>query len=202
MPGLTTATLRHNLPRLAAAMETAKDELNTADGKLGDGDIGITMTGGMRSIGEITGDLPDDVGMALLKCAQAFTKISGSSFGTLLATGLMSAAKACKGRTEIPWVEMSGLVAGAVEAMKARGKSDLGAKTVLDPLNAIALATDGLDDPEAILAAAGRAVSDTMDEYRGKVSTLGRARMFGDKSIGLDDPGMLVLARLVEGLKP
>jgi len=201
MPGLTTATLRSALPRLATAMEAAKDELNTADGKLGDGDIGITMTTGMRSIGEGLDDLPEDVGMALLKCAQAFTRVSGSSFGTLLATGLMSAARATKGRTEIPWAEISTLVAGAVEAMKARGKSDLGAKTVLDPLHAVALATDSLDGSQAILTAADRAVSDTMDTYRGKVSQLGRARMYGDKSIGLDDPGMLVLARLVEGLK-
>jgi len=201
MSGFTTANLTSALPRLAAAMEAAKDELNTADGKLGDGDIGITMTTGMRSIGESLDDLPEDVGMALLKCAQAFTKVSGSSFGTLLATGLMSAAKACKGRTEIPWAEFSALVAGAVEAMKARGKSDLGAKTVLDPLNAIAVATDGLDEPAAILAATDRAVTDTMDTYRDKVSQLGRARMYGEKSIGLDDPGMLVLARLVEGLK-
>ena len=49
--------------------------------------------------------------MALLACAQAMTKVSGSSYGTLLATGLMAAAKATRGRTEVPWSETAGAAA-------------------------------------------------------------------------------------------
>ncbi len=201
MTGLTTKSLQTGLRRIAPVVAAAADELNAADAKLGDGDIGITMARGMSGVGEVIDGLPDDVGLALLKCAQVFTKVSGSSFGTLLATGLMSAAKICKGRAEVPWSEISSLTAGAVEAMKARGKGDLGDKSVLDPLHAITVATEGLTDPGAVLAAADKAVDETMDEFRGRVSRLGRARMFGDKSAGLDDPGMLALRRVIDGLK-
>jgi dihydroxyacetone kinase-like protein len=98
MSGLTTAVLKSALPIIAAGIEASADELNQADAKLGDGDLGVTMTRGMRGILETAEDLPEDLGLALLKCAQGFTKVSGSSYGTLLATGLMSAAKTCKGR--------------------------------------------------------------------------------------------------------
>ncbi len=198
---LDTPTLRHGLALIAAKMEASADELNTVDGALGDGDLGVTMTRGMREIMKVADDLPDDVGMALFGCAQAFTRISGSSFGTLLATGLMSAAKASRGRTEVPWSEMSGLLQGAVQAMSARGKAELGQKTVLDPLDAAAKAAADQSDGPAVLAAIDRAVDETMDAFRDQQAQVGRARIFGEKSVGLDDPGMVALRRVVDGLK-
>src|ERR1700722_16477220 len=100
---LPTPVLADGLKRLAAHMETVADELNALDGQLGDGDLGVTMTRGGRALVDILPTLPADVGMALMACAQAMTKVSGSSYGTLLATGLLAAAKATRGRTEVPW---------------------------------------------------------------------------------------------------
>jgi len=199
--GLTSESLGLGLTRICAALETCADELNTADGALGDGDLGVTMQRGARGVQATLDTLPVDVGMALLACAQAFVKISGSTYGTLLATGLMNAAKACKGRGAVPWAEMSSLVAGATAAMQQRGKGALGDKTVLDALDAVRAATAGLEAPEKILIAATTAVDQVMDDFRGKPSRQGRARMFGDKSIGLDDPGMLALRRMLDALK-
>ncbi len=201
MTGMNISSLKTGLAGIAGVMEQAADELNACDARLGDGDIGVTMRRGMRGIMEIADDLPDDIGKALMKCAQAFTSVSGSSYGTLLATGLMSGAKACKGRTEIPWAEMAGLVRGALEAMMARGKGSLGDKTVLDVLDAIATDLEGKDDPAAMMAAADAAVDATMEKFRPLPSKLGRARMYAEKSKGLDDPGMLALRRVIDGLK-
>ncbi len=58
------------------------------------------MARGMALVAEAAPELPDDLGQALLRCAQAFTRSSGSSYGTLLATGLMAMAKATRGRTD------------------------------------------------------------------------------------------------------
>lgn len=194
------AALIAGIDRLAAAMERDFDLLNTADGALGDGDLGVTMTRGMRLVAEKAPDLPDDLGMALLQCAQAFTKSSGSSYGTLLATGLMAMAKAGKGETEIGADRVSDLVAAARDQMQARGKAELGGKTVLDSLDAVASATEGLGDPEAVADAAARAADEALDAFRDKKATIGRARIFGDKSIGMDDPGMLAMNRIVKAL--
>lgn len=143
----------------------------------------------------------DDVGMAFLDCAKAFQKVSSSSFGTLTATAFMAAAKACKGRTEIPYAEVSALLAAARDAMIARGKGNLGDKTVLDVLDAVALATAGENDPPHLLTLADQAVNVTLDTFRDRENKLHRARMFGDKSRGLDDPGMLALRRTLDGMQ-
>jgi dihydroxyacetone kinase-like protein len=197
---LDHAALSAGLAAIAAHMETVADELNALDGQLGDGDLGVTMVRGGREVVASLPALPPEIGESLMKVAQAFTKVSGSSYGTLLATGLMSAAKATRGRTDVPWSEISPLLAGAFEAMRARGKASLGDKTVLDVVNAAAEATKGLDDPAAILAAARRAVAETMDRFRGEPAKIGRARIFAAKSVGLDDPGMRAFGAILDAL--
>lgn len=197
---LTHDELIKGLGKVADHMETVAPMLNEIDGNLGDGDLGVTMVRGGREVKTILGELPPEVGEALMKIAQAFTRVSGSSYGTLVATGLISAAKATRGRTEVPWSEMSELLRGALEAMMARGKAELGNKTVLDPLDAAATATEGLDDPQAILAAAQKAVEETMDRMRDTPAQIGRARIFGEKTVGLDDPGMVAFLEILKGL--
>ena len=195
---LSKAVLVEAIDRVTLAMERDFGELNAADGALGDGDLGVTMTRGMRAISQMKDDLPDDLGMALMQCAQAFTKSSGSSYGTLMATGLLSAAKTLKGQTQFEIAQISDLVAAARDKMRDRGKAELGGKTVLDSLDAVARATSGLDDKNAVAAAASDAVDQALEDFRDKPATIGRARIFAEKSIGLDDPGMLAMQRIVK----
>ena len=186
--------------RLKAAADRDFDLLNKADGALGDGDLGITLRRGMELVSERADELPEDLGRALAECAQAFTKSSGSSYGTLMATGLMSMAKALKGETSVEASRTSELVAGARDAMAARGKAELGGKTVLDSLDAVARATDGTSEPGAVADAAARAVDEALESFRNKRSTVGRARMFGERTEGMDDPGMLAMQRIVRAV--
>jgi len=190
--------LQDQLPRLAAHLESSAEELNGLDAQLGDGDLGVTMVRGSRQLLEIREELPDDWGMALLKCAQAFTKTSGSSYGTILATGLMAMAKQKKGQAEMDAAEWAGLLKLALEAMQQRGKAELGQKTVLDPLSAAQKKLESA--PEASLPDLIEVVQKTIDDFRDKPCQIGRARIFQDKSIGLDDPGMVAFKRLLEGL--
>jgi dihydroxyacetone kinase-like protein len=198
--GLTVADLKAAAPRLAAAARSAAAELNALDGQLGDGDLGITVSDGWRAVAEAAPEMPDDVGLALLAAAKAFQRVSSSSYGTLTATAMMAAAKSTKGRTDVPWSEVDGLVAAARDAMMVRGKGALGDKSVLDALDAVARALAGLDDPAEMAAAARHATDQALAEFRGKANKLGRARIFGEKSIGLDDPGMLAFRRILDGL--
>ena len=190
--------LQDQLPRLAAHLESSAEELNGLDAQLGDGDLGVTMVRGSRQLLEIREELPDDWGMALLKCAQAFTKTSGSSYGTILATGLMAMAKQKKGQAEMDATEWAGLLKLALEAMQQRGKAELGQKTVLDPLSAAQKKLESA--PEVSLPDLIGVVQQTIDDFRDKPCQIGRARIFQDKSIGLDDPGMVAFKRLLEGL--
>ena len=197
---ITTDSIKTASTKIAQLMEESADELNAADGLLGDGDLGITMVRGFREIIEVRDSLPDDVGMALFQCAKAFTKSSGSSYGTLLATGLMSVAKKKKGQQEIQVEEISALLDDALDAMKQRGKAELGDKTVLDVIAASSQAAKDQSDGSSVLKAINDAVSGTIDEFRSRQSKIGRARIFSEKSIGLDDPGMLAFRKMLEAL--
>ena len=197
---ITTDSIKTAATKIAQLMEESADELNAADGLLGDGDLGITMVRGFREIIEVRDSLPDDVGMALFQCAKAFTKSSGSSYGTLLATGLMSVAKKKKGQQEIQVEEISVLLNDALDAMKQRGKAELGDKTVLDVIAASSQAAKDQSDGSSVLKAINDAVTSTIDEFRSRQSKIGRARIFSEKSIGLDDPGMLAFRKMLEAL--
>lgn len=197
---ITTDSIKTAATKIAQLMEESADELNAADGLLGDGDLGITLVRGFREIIEVRDSLPDDVGMALFQCAKAFTKSSGSSYGTLLATGLMSVAKKKKGQQEIQVEEISALLDDALDAMKQRGKAELGDKTVLDVIAASSQAAKDQSDGSSVLKAINDAVTSTIDEFRSRQSKIGRARIFSEKSIGLDDPGMLAFRKMLEAL--
>lgn len=188
------------LSRLNAAMVRDFDLFNTADGALGDGDLGITMKRGMAAIQDNAVNLPPDLGMALLQCAQAFTKSSGSSYGTLLATGLMAIAKVVKGNEQVDAERTSELIAIARDKMQERGKAELGGKTVLDSLNAVTEATAELQEPSQIADAAAKAVDDALVNFKNEKATVGRARIFAEKSVGMDDPGMLAMQRIIKAL--
>jgi dihydroxyacetone kinase-like protein len=198
MSELTAETIRRAILRFEAGVERAAPELNELDGALGDGDLGITLTLAAERLKNEVSNIPDDLGMALMRCAQCFTGVSGSTYGTLLATGLMAAAKATKGKTGVPWPELSPLLAAAVQAMSNRSKGELGDKTVLDAIEAARSATAGLAEPRAIAAAACDAINSALEQFRTLPFRQGRARIFGEKGIGRDDPGMVAFLRIVE----
>ena len=199
--GLTSNILAASFSRIASKMITFGDELNSLDAKIGDGDLGVTLTRCAKAVLEILPPIPEDIGMAFTKYVQAVTKVSGASFATLLATALMSLAKVTKGRTEIPWSEISDLLNVANEAMIARGKAIRGEKTVIDAVEAARVATMGLSDPGPILEAANNAVHEVIEKMRNQPNKAGRARIWGEKSVGLDDPGMIAFKLMLESLK-
>jgi phosphoenolpyruvate---glycerone phosphotransferase subunit DhaL len=198
---LTTDGLKRGLSRIAAKMEACKEELNALDGEMGDGDIGITMSVGFANVMQLLDELSEDVGMALVQCAQAFVKGRASSYGTLLATGLMAAGKAVKGQKQVAWSAVPGMLGEAIEKMALRGKSALGDKTVLDALEAARISAEGADKtPEAMLEAVLEGVGRSVEEFRTRPCRQGRARIFTDRNATIYDPGMVALKRMIEGL--
>jgi dihydroxyacetone kinase-like protein len=113
---------------------------------------------------------------------------------------MMAIAKVKKGQTGIELEEVSGLFDIALEAMQKRGKASLGDKTVLDVLAAVREASKNQAEGQVLLDSINQAINDTMDQFRNRQSQIGRARIFGKKSIGLDDPGMLAFKRMFESL--
>jgi dihydroxyacetone kinase-like protein len=197
---MTTDSIRWAIGRFKEAMDRAAHELNELDGALGDGDLGVTLSRASQRLFDDRLNLPDDVGAALLQCSKVFTGVTASTFGTLLATGLMAAAKATRGRSAVTWTEISPLLAMALKAMSDRGKAQVGDKTVLDAIDAATRATAGLDEPASQVAASCKAVNQAIAAFRGRPFRQGRARIFGEEGLDRDDPGMVAFKRIVESL--
>jgi dihydroxyacetone kinase len=198
--GLTVPTLAAAIARAHAAMAVLADPLNAADARLGDGDTGTMLARLIGVFAAVDLDAAPDLGAAFMALGKAGAASTGSSLGTLVITAMLTAGRATAGATELDWDRLGPLLAGIRDAAMARGKAELGAKTIIDGLDALAGALDGLDDPAALATAADAAMTDVLAEFRARPSGMGRARMFGERSIGLDDPGMLALAGLVRAV--
>ncbi|MGJ7043219.1 dihydroxyacetone kinase-like protein [Shinella sp. BE166] len=193
---ITVASIAAAVTRADKAMGGLEQILNDADAKLGDGDTGGMLARVIGKMAEVDLSSTADPGAALSQLAKAATVATGSSLGTLFATGLLAAGREAKGRATLDVGDLSSLFATARDAMIARGGASLGDKTVLDSLDAIAEALKGAETPEQATRDAAKAASEALETFRSRPNRIGRARMFGDQTIGIDDPGMLAIKEL------
>ncbi|MCQ4633512.1 dihydroxyacetone kinase subunit L [Shinella sp. CPCC 100929] len=197
---ITVASIAAAVTRADKAMGGLEQILNDADAKLGDGDTGGMLARVIGKMAEVDLSSTADPGAALSQLAKAATVATGSSLGTLFATGLLAAGREAKGRATLDVGDLSSLFATARDAMIARGGASLGDKTVLDSLDAIAEALKGTETPEQATRDAAKAASEALETFRSQPNRIGRARMFGDQTIGIDDPGMLAIKELSAAL--
>ena len=174
------------------------DEFNAADGKIGDGDLGITILNGLEEINNNIEKFTDDLSINFMFCSQAFVKKSGSSFGTLIAFSFMNISKNLKGRNTCDHEEIITMIDTAMSTIQERGKTKVGDKTILDTLDFILrnlkATKDNINYPELFKLS----TEEALNAFKGKKILIGRARMFEDKTKDLDDPGMLALHKLSE----
>jgi dihydroxyacetone kinase-like protein len=174
------------------------DEFNTADGKIGDGDLGITILNGLEEINNNIEKFTDDLSINFMLCSQAFVKKSGSSFGTLIAFSFMNISRNLKGKNTCDNIDIITMIDTAMNTIQERGKTKVGDKTILDTLDFILrnlkAIKDNINYPELFKLS----TKEALNAFKGKKILIGRARMFEDKTKDLDDPGMLALHKLSE----
>jgi dihydroxyacetone kinase-like protein len=183
---------------LLSQAKKSYDEFNTADGKIGDGDLGITILNGLEEINNNIDKFKDDLSINFMLCSQAFVKKSGSSFGTLIAFAFMNISKDLKGKNTCEHEDIINMINIATETIQERGKTKLGDKTILDSLsfilNNLKANKNNVNYPELFKSS----TKEALNAFKGKKILIGRARMFEDKTKELDDPGMLALSKLSE----
>ena len=180
--------------KLLVIAEENYDEFNSIDGQLGDGDLGITISKGLKEININISKFEDDLSKIFLLCAQCFTKASSSSFGTLVAISFMTVAKKTKGKTILEVTDLPELINSVIEAVSSRGKSNIGDKTFIDSLNEISNTL--LNNENITGQSIYQASENALIKFKGKECKIGRARMFAEKSKELNDPGMYALHKL------
>ena len=190
---LNKEILNNIFKKLLEEAKNSYDDFNSADGKIGDGDLGVTILHGLEEITNNISKFNDDMGSNFMLCSQAFVKKSGSSFGTLIAFSFMNISKNLKGKNECNHDDIVEIFETALKTILERGKTNLGDKTIADSLDLIIKKLkDNKNYPEVLKLATKQA----LDNFKGKKIKIGRARMFEDKTMNLDDPGMFALNRL------
>ncbi len=112
----------------------------------------------------------------------------------------MTSAKRCAGIEALDRATLAALLGEVVDTLAARGGARLGDKTVLDSLHAVQQALAEAPDGVALRPIACDAAQAALDAFRDRPNRIGRARMFADKTLGLDDPGMVALLRMAQSL--
>lgn len=178
-------------------LESIRDRLNAADARLGDGDTGMTVARIVAALHRVSGDLPADIGESLAIWSRECAKASGSSLGAVIAIGLSRAAKAARGRDALDRAGLAAILQQTAEAIIERTGATPGDKTILDSVLRVQAALADEGETGSMAQPAVIALDAALEDFRPRRSGLGRARMYEEKSIGLDDPGMLAACLLV-----
>jgi phosphoenolpyruvate---glycerone phosphotransferase subunit DhaL len=192
----------HTIAETAVANEKYFGDL---DAVVGDGDFGYSMARGFELVLSGWDDFDRaDIGTFLKKVAIVITSRIGGTSGPIWGTAFLRAGSTAGAVTTLDGDQIVAMLRASIEGIKARGKSDLGDKTLLD---ALVPAVDTIEQevkagkPAAeVLRAAAVTARDRAEATREMVAKRGRASYTGERSIGTLDAGAVAVAVMLEAL--
>jgi len=198
---LTTQDLANGVDRMVAGIAPIRDALNAADRRLGDGDTGMTIEQVVQAWDAVAPDAMADVGEALVALGRQTARATGSSLGSVLAIGLGVAGRAVRGQPALDRAGMVTALGAAGDAIVTRSGASFGDKTVLDSIAHIKEGLAAAPDDANLYDVTLQAAEQALDAFREREARIGRARMYGAKSVGFDDPGMLAVVLLLKAAR-
>ncbi len=191
----------HNVPKLlpsliqavAGTIEINADTVTKLDQAIGDGDHVINLQRGLDALLLQTTELSQlEWSAAWQKIGMTLLTTMGGASGSLFGTLFISMSKAASNQT-LNLQSFADIYSQGVEAVKSRGKADVGEKTMLDVLVPVAesLCQDAINSSplakvyENVISVAESGVESTRD----MLATKGRASFLGERTIGHIDAG-------------
>jgi dihydroxyacetone kinase-like protein len=192
------AALLAAFDRVLRRTEQAQQDLDRLDAVAGDGDAGVTMVLGWRTvISDLAAARPATPGAVLKQAAESFASVGGSS-GPLWGTALLRAGRALEDVSGIDAAGAARAAAAAAAGVAERGRCAEGEKTMLDVMAPAARALERA-------AARGASLEDALDEAAREAASAceqtasltpahGRAARAAERSRGHADPGAAAAA--------
>jgi dihydroxyacetone kinase-like protein len=180
--------------------------LTDLDAAIGDADHGSNMDRGMQAVvgrleglgepggaGEPERAAAGDVGALLKAVGMTLVSTVGGAAGPLYGTLFLDMGRAAGGAEELTVAQWAAVLEAGVKGVQARGKAELGDKTMIDALRPAAealraAASSGLSLADALQGAA-EAAEQGMKATIPLVARKGRASYLGERSAGHQDPG-------------
>jgi dihydroxyacetone kinase-like protein len=201
---MTPEQLKGLIETVAKTVIAESDRLTALDQAIGDGDHGLNMKRGFEAV------LADVDGLARKPLPDAIKAIGthlvmkvGGASGPLYGTLFLTIGKELP--PEPTLADVAKVFASAFEAVKARGKSDLGQKTMLDVLGPVRDVLNTASADPQLGDRLKRAATEAAEATVNMKAIRGRASFLGDRSIGHMDPGAcssaLMIAAIVDFLE-
>lgn len=176
------------------ALAENKDYLTRLDSSIGDADHGVNMERGFKAVlGKLPTVADKDIGTILKSVGMTLVQTVGGASGPLYGTFFLQAGVATANKMELSLADWVAAIDGAITSLMARGKANVGDKTMVDALvpalHALKQAVaDGVDEREALrqsVVAAEQGMKNTIP----MVARRGRASYLAERSAGHQDPG-------------
>jgi dihydroxyacetone kinase-like protein len=199
------AFMKRFLLVLAARIMNEKDHLNKLDAACGDGDFGIGMYLGFKSVQEAVEEQTAGGISALLSwTGSAVLSSVGGASGPIFGTFFTEMGQRAKGKSEIRLGDLATMLNASLEGVCLRGRAKVGDKTLVDALEpavrslreAASHKTELLPALQAMVEASKRGCDSTAN----LVAKHGKAKYLGEQAVGHIDPGAYVVQVIFETL--
>ena len=169
-------------------------EIEKLDQEIGDGDHIFNIQRGIKLVIELEPTIKDLImSKALNQIAMKVLSGIGGSSGALFGTLFMTMAKGDAIDEGVDYKKAIEIFAEGVEAVKQRGKADVGEKTMMDVLipvsNCLKKGVEDDKDLKEILKEAVEVAEKGMFSTKDLLATKGRASFLGERAKGHIDPG-------------
>ena len=197
---ITKEELSVRIKNACAEVIAAEAELTEIDSRFGDADHGFTMAKIAKTISEAIEE-GDSIQEMLDNAACAVMVLNGGSAVPLWNTWLDGLQECASAEDSMTAAEVKAMFVGACDTLSALSKAKVGDKTMMDTLipatKAISQCEGSVDE---IFAAAAVAAAEGAEASKNFVSKFGRARSYGEATLGTPDAGAMSMKYFFAGL--
>ena len=189
-----TDFLIKNAKEIQVVIDNNAPEIEKLDQEIGDGDHIFNVQRGIKLVIELEPIIKHlSMSKALNQIAMKILSGIGGSSGALFGTLFMTMAKVSNIDDGIDYKKAINMFSDGVEAVKQRGKADVGEKTMMDVLIPVAnCLKEGVEkdiDLKDLMKKTIEIAEKGMLSTKDLLATKGRASFLGERSKGHIDPG-------------
>ncbi len=198
---ITKDELAARLQHACAEVVASEAELTEIDSHFGDADHGLTMVKIANAIEGAVAEADGGIQEMLDDAAMAVMVLNGGSAVPLWNTWLDALQEEAPEGDAADAAQLKAMFANALEELSDMSGAQVGDKTMMDafiPACEAIAACEG--DEAALFDAAAQAAEAGAENTKNFASKFGRAKSYGDKTIGTPDAGAVSMARFFKGL--
>ena len=199
---MTKQEFASRLQNACAAVTAAEQELTEIDSRFGDADHGLTMSKIAKAVSAAAGESEGGIQAMLDDAAMAVMVLNGGSAVPLWNTWLDGLQEEAPEGNAIDTAGIQAIFAKALKALSDMSGAKVGDKTMMDALipASQAIAAYSGSDEAGLFDAAAQAALQGAEASKQFVSKFGRAKSYGEQTIGTPDAGAASMAYFFQGL--